>query len=298
MYPRAFRYYRADSLSDAVEILSDLGEDARLLAGGQSLIPLMKLRLASPGHLVDLGFVPGLSYIREEDGRLLFGPMTRHAAIEDSALAGKVPILHDCAAGIADVQIRNRGTLGGSLAEADPTGDWAPVLLTLDTEVLCQSPQGERTVPLPDFITDAFTTVLAPDELISEVAVKLPAGRSGGAYMAVKRSAPVYASASAAVQLTMEDASVCREARIALGAVGLVPIRAAEAEAQLRGRAVNAKSMAAAAEAAMHAAEPQSDMRGSADYKRTLVRTLVARALDAALRRSRSEPVEVGHFYA
>lgn len=298
MYPRSFRYYRADSLSAAVEILSDLGEDARLLAGGQSLIPLMKLRLASPGHLVDLGFIPGLSYIREEKGALRFGPMTRHAEIEDSALAGKVAILHDCAAGIADVQVRNRGTLGGSLAEADPTGDWAPVLLTLDTEVQCESPVGERTVLLPEFITDAFTTVLAPDELISEVAVKLPAGRSGGAYLAVKRSAPVYASASAAVQFTMEDASVCREARIALGAVGLTALRATEAEAELRGRTVDARSIAAAADAAVHAAQPQSDMRGSAEYKRTLVRTLVARALNVALRRSRGESVEVGHFYA
>ncbi len=298
MYPRAFRYYRAESLSDAVEILSDLGDDARLLAGGQSLIPLMKLRLASPGHLVDLGFVPGLSYIREDKGHLLFGPMTRHAEIEDSALVGKVPILHDCAAGIADVQVRNRGTLGGSLAEADPAGDWAPVLLTLDTKVLCESPQGERTVPLPEFITDAFTTVLAPDELISEVAVKLPPGRTGGAYMAVKRSAPVYASASAAVQLTMEDAAVCREARIALGAVGLTAIRATEAEAQLGGQSVDAKSIAAAAEAAMRVADPQSDMRGSAAYKRALVRTLVTRALDAALRRSRGQSVEVGHLYA
>ncbi len=298
MYPRAFRYYRAESLSSAVEILSDLGEDARLLAGGQSLIPLMKLRLASPGHLVDLGFIPGLSYIREEKGRLLFGPMTRHAEIEESALVRKVPILHDCAAGIADVQVRNRGTLGGSLAEADPTGDWAPVLLTLATDVHCESPVGERKVALPGFTKDAFTTVLAPDELISEIAVTLPAGRTGGAYMAVKRSAPVYASASAAVQLTMNDDTHCGEARIALGAVGLTAIRATEAESQLRGKAVTAKSIAAAAEAAMQAADPQSDMRGSADYKRTLIRTLVARALDAALRRSRGEPVEVGHFYA
>ena len=298
MYPRAFRYYRAESLSSAVEILSDLGEDARLLAGGQSLIPLMKLRLASPGHLVDLGFIPGLSYIREEKGRLLFGPMTRHAEIEDSGLVRKIPILHDCAAGIADVQVRNRGTLGGSLAEADPTGDWAPVLLTLETDVQCESPVGERKVALPDLTKDAFTTVLAPDELISEIAVTLPTGRTGGAYMAVKRSAPVYASASAAVQLTMNDDAHCKEARIALGAVGLTAIRAIEAEGQLRGQTVNAKSIAAAAEAAMQAADPQSDMRGSADYKRTLIRTLVSRALDAALRRSRGQSVEVGHFYA
>ena len=298
MYPRSFHYHRAGSLEDAVSMLSSLGPEARLLAGGQSLIPLMKLRLAAPEHLVDMNFAPGLSYVDSAGSQLRIGAMTRHAELEASAGASSIPILHDCAAGIADVQIRNRGTLGGSLAEADPTGDWAPVLLTLDAEVHCESPRGERDVALPDFTQDAFTTVLSADELISEIAVTLPAGRTGGAYMAAKRCAPVYASASTAVQLTMEDDSHCREARIALGAVGLTAIRASEAEAQLRGHAVDAKSIASAADAAMSAADPQSDMRGSADYKRTLVRTLVSRTLDAALRRSRGQSVEVGHFYA
>src|SRR5437868_4325478 len=135
MYPRAFHYHRAGSLKEAAAMLAQLGEDAKLLAGGQSLIPLMKLRFANPAHLVDLNFVLGTSFIREDNGALHFGALTRHAEIEASAAAAKIPILHDCAAGIADVQVRNRGTIGGSLAEADPSGDWAAVLSTLSTEV-------------------------------------------------------------------------------------------------------------------------------------------------------------------
>src|SRR5277367_3105525 len=143
MYPRAFHYHRAGSLKEAAAMLSQLGDDAKLLAGGQSLIPLMKLRFANPAHLVDLNFISGTSYIKDDNGALRFGPLTRHADIENSALAAKIPILHDCAAGIADVQVRNRGTIGGSLAEADPSGDWATVLFTLSAEVRCLGTAGE-----------------------------------------------------------------------------------------------------------------------------------------------------------
>src|SRR4249920_1711788 len=142
MYPRAFHYHRAASLKEAATMLSQLGDDAKLMAGGQSLIPLMKLRFANPRHLVDLNFLPGASYIKEEGGPVRFGALTRHAEIEKSGAAARVPILHDCAAGIADTQIRNRGTIGGSLAEADPSGDWAVVLLTQKTEIRCLSPRG------------------------------------------------------------------------------------------------------------------------------------------------------------
>src|SRR6266704_1766558 len=169
MYPRAFHYHRASSLREATEMLSQLGEEAKLLAGGQSLIPLMKLRFANPAHLVDLNFIQGTSYIKEENGAIHIGPLTRHAEIQDSAAAAKITILHDCAAGIADVQVRNRGTIGGALAEADPSGDWATVLLTQAAEVRCLGPKGERAVPLNQFITDAYTTVLAHDELVSEI---------------------------------------------------------------------------------------------------------------------------------
>src|SRR5256885_1872096 len=220
MYPRAFSYHRASSLKDAATLLSQLGEGAKLVAGGQSLIPLMKLRFANPVQLVDLNFISGTSYIREQDGAFRFGPLTRHAEIEKSASVARVPILHDCAAGIADVQVRNRGTIGGSLAEADPSGDWGPVLLTLPAEVRCVGPKGERVLPISKFFIDAYTSALAPNELVSEVLVKLPPKGSGGAYVAFKRSAPVYASASAAVQLTLEG-GICREAAVVLGAVGL-----------------------------------------------------------------------------
>jgi len=278
-------------------MLAQLGDDAKLLAGGQSLIPLMKLRFANPAHLVDLNFIFGTSYIKEGDGTFRFGALTRHAEIEASAAAAKIPILHDCAAGIADVQVRNRGTIGGSLAEADPSGDWATVLFTLSADVRCLGPNGERTVYLNDFIKDAYTTVLAHDELVSEVAVKVPSKGSGGAYLAFKRCAPVYPTASAAVQLTM-DGDICRDAAIALGCVGLTPIRAKDAEATIRGQALTEKTVAGAMEAARAAADPQTDIRGSADYKRTLVGALVKRAIEIAVRRARGEQVEVGHLYA
>src|SRR6202047_1286088 len=199
MYPRPFHYHRASSLGEAATMLSQLGENARFLAGGQSLIPLMKLRFSNPSHLVDLSFVPGTAYIKEESGALHFGALTRHAEIENSATAAMIPVLHDCAAGIADVQVRNRGTIGGSLAEADPSGDWATVLITLQTEVRCQNATRNRGLQLADFIKDAYTTALAHDELVHEVAVKIPPAGAGGAYLAFNRSAPVYPTASAAV---------------------------------------------------------------------------------------------------
>ena len=297
MYPRAFHYHRAGSLKEATAMLAQLGDDAKLLAGGQSLIPLMKLRFANPTHLVDLNFIFGASYIKEDKDAFRFGAMTRHAEIESSAAVGKIPILHDCAAGIADVQVRNRGTIGGSLAEADPSGDWATVLFTLSAEVRCLGASGERTVSVSDFIKDAYTTVLANDELVSEVAVKIPPKGSGGAYLAFKRSAPVYPTASAAVQLRMEG-DICQDAAIALGCVGLTPIRAKDAEAAVRGQALTEKTMAHAIEAVRAAADPQSDMRGSANYKRVVVGALVKRAMEIAVRRARGEQVEVGHVYA
>ena len=284
-------------------MLAQLGEEAKLLAGGQSLIPLMKLRLANPRHLVDLNFVSGTSSIKEESGGTGgvchpgAGALTRHAEIENSAVAAKVPIIHDCAAGIADVQIRNRGTIGGSVAEADPSGDWATVLLTQNAEVHCLGPKGERTVPFGKFITDAYTTLLGHDELVREIVVKLPPKNSGGAYLGFKRTAPVYPTASVAVQLSM-DGDVCKDAAIAMGCVGLTAIKATEAESALRGQKISDKLIVTAAEAARAASDPQSDMRGSAQYKRALVGALVKRALEIAMRRARGERVEVSHIYA
>jgi carbon-monoxide dehydrogenase medium subunit len=278
-------------------MLSQLGDEAKLLAGGQSLIPLMKLRFANPRHLVDLNFVPGTSYIKEQNGGVRLGALTRHSEIEDSSIASRIPIMHDCAAGIADVQIRNRGTIGGSLAEADPSGDWATVLLTQKTEIRCLSPRGERTVPLTEFITDAYTTVLEHDELVREISVHAPAKGAGGAYLAFKRSAPVYPTASVAVQITMEG-DICKDAHIVLGCVGLLPVRATAAADALRERRIDDKSIAAAMDAVRETVDPQADMRGSAEYKRALAAALVKRAIEVAVRRAHGERVEVSHIYA
>ena len=297
MYCRPFHYHRASSLPEAAAMLAQLGDSARQLAGGQSLIPLMKLRLASPAHLVDLNFIPKLSYIESEGRSIRFGAMARHAAVEASPVAEEIPILKDCAAGIADVQVRNRGTLGGSLTEADPSGDWGPVLLTLSTQVRTVGPQSERTIPLSDFFVDAYTTALQPAELLREVVVERPPKKSGGAYLAFKRCAPVYATASVAVQLTLADHDTCREAKIALGCVGLTAIRPVQAEQTLQSQTTSQKSIEAAVEAARAAADPQPDMRGSAEYKRELVGVLLRRAIGVALRRARGERVAGGHIY-
>jgi|HubBroStandDraft_2_1064218.scaffolds.fasta_scaffold14729_4 carbon-monoxide dehydrogenase medium subunit len=297
MYPRAFAYHRANTYPEAISLLSELGEEAKFLAGGQSLIPLMKLRLSTPAHLVDLNFIPETSYIRS-NGLLRLGAMTRHSEIAASADAARIPILHDCAAGIADPQIRHMGTIGGSIAEADPTGDWAPVLLATGATVKTLGQNGERRIDISEFILDAYTTALQPAELIIEIAVPAPVSRSGGAYIALKRCAPVYASASVAVQLTLHEDHTCRDARIYLGVLGLTATRVSQAEDLLRGQAVDSRQFEGVREAVMDIAEPASDMRGSAEYKRHAAGALAKLALDAAWRRARGEHVEVTHLYA
>ncbi|HEX8881091.1 MAG TPA: xanthine dehydrogenase family protein subunit M [Candidatus Acidoferrum sp.] len=298
MYAAPFSYHRAASPEEAVKLLRELGEETRVIAGGQSLIPLMKMRMTRPAALVDINFIAGLNGIYNSNGELRFGALARHAEIENSAIASVIPILHDCAAGIADVQVRNQGTIGGSLAEADPSGDWGTALLALDTSVICFGPEGQRAVPLEVFIQDAYTTALGHDEIVTGVHVKLPPKGNGGAHLAFKRSAPVYPTASASVALTLEDHHWCKDARIVLGCVGLKAIRATEGEAALLGKALDEKNIRSAVEAARAAAEPQSDMRGSADYKRVLVGTLVKRAIGIAARRARGESVPAGHEYA
>jgi aerobic carbon-monoxide dehydrogenase medium subunit len=298
VYAAPFSYYRAASVAEAVKLLQELGEGAQVIAGGQSLIPLMKMRMARPAALIDINFIASLSEIQTSQAELLFGALVRHADLEHSAAGATVPILHDCAGGIADVQVRNQGTIGGSLAEADPSSDWGTALLALECSVVCFGPSGQRTVPLAEFITDAYTTVLAHDEIVTEVHVKVPPKGSAGAHLAFKRSAPVYPTASASVQLSMEKDNTCQDARIVLGCVGLTAIRAKQAEAALRGKGLNEKNIRMAVEAARAAADPQTDMRGSAEYKRVLVGTLVKRAIGIAARRARGESVPAGHEYA
>ncbi len=277
--------------------MADLGEGAKFLAGGQSLIPLMKLRLSTPQHLVDLNFVPDTSYIRS-NGLLRIGAMTRHAEIAASTDAARIAILHDCAAGIADPQVRNLGTIGGSIAEADPTGDWAPVLLATGATVKTTGPEGERSIDIHDFIQDAYTTALLPAELVTEIAIPLPAPHIGGAYIALKRCAPVYASASVAVQLTMADDTTCKDARVYLGVLGLTATRVSAAEDLLGGQAITERAIDNVRQAVMDIAEPNADMRGSAEYKRQAAGALARLAIEAALKRARGQNVEVTHLYA
>ena len=257
----------------------------------------MKLRLSTPGHLVDLNFIPQTSYIRS-NGSLSLGAMTRHAEIAASADAAGIPILHDCAAGIADPQVRNLGTIGGSIAEADPTGDWAPVLLATGATVNTLGPDGTRSIDIHDFILDAYTTALQPAEVITDIVIPQPTAHSGGAYIALKRCAPVYASASVAVQLTLDDAQACQDARVYLGVLGLTATRVPAAEDALRGHAITPQLIEKVRQAVMDIAEPNSDMRGTADYKRQAAGALAKLAVHAALKRARGEHVEVSHLYA
>lgn len=297
MYPGAFAYHRAASYSDAISRLSELGEDAKFLAGGQSLIPLMKLRLSTPLHLVDLNFIPGTAYIHS-NGALRIGAMTRHSQIAASSDIALMPILRDCAAGIADPQVRHMGTIGGSIAEADPTGDWAPVLLATGAAVKTLAASGERSIDIADFILDAYQTALHPGELVTEIEIPHPAARSGGAYIALKRCAPVYASASVAVQVNLHDDHSCGEARVYLGVLGLTATRVPAAEDALQGHQLNTTVLEKVRTAVMDVAEPTSDMRGSADYKRQVAGRLATLAVEAAFRRARGEHVEVTHLYA
>jgi carbon-monoxide dehydrogenase medium subunit len=195
------------------------------------------------------------------------------------------------------VQVRNQGTIGGSIAEADPSGDWGAALLVLETSVSCVGPEGDRTIGLADFFKDAYTTALAHGELVREIVVRKPPKNGGGAYLAFKRSAPVYATASAAVQLTLDGADTCKDIRIVIGCAGLMAIRAKEAEVQLRNKKIDQKAVQRAADAARESAEPQSDMRGSADYKRVLIAALVKRAIGISVKRARGQSVEAGHEY-
>jgi aerobic carbon-monoxide dehydrogenase medium subunit len=298
MFPPSFRYYRPGSIAEALGLLGELGPEAKPIAGGQSLIPLMKLRLARPTALVDLNFIPGLSGIERKERVLRLGALARHGEIAASAPASRIPIVHDCAAGIADVQVRNRGTIGGSLAEADPSSDWGAVLLTLDGEARVTGAAGDRAVPLSRFVLDAYTTALQPGELLREIVINVPPKNSGGAYLAFKRSAPVYATASVAVQLTLAEGETCEDARIAAGCVGLTALRLAAAEAELRGKPVEKRTIEAAAEAAMAAVDPPADLRGSSAYKRLLLGALLKRAAEVAVRRARGELAEVSHEYA
>ena len=286
MIPGQFEYHAPSTLDEALALLAEHGSDARVLAGGQSLIPLMKLRLASPAVLIDLNGVDSLSGIEEADGQLRIGAMTRHSALERSELIGsRYPLIADAAAVIADPLVRNRGTTGGSLAHADPAGDLGSVMTALGAEVVVNGPGGERTLPIDELLLGPFTTTLDEGEILTEVRVPQPAERSGGAYEKLERKVGDFATAAVAVQLTRENGS-CASIGIGLTAVGPTTIRASEAEDALRGGSLDEDALRAAAELAAAASDPAADLRGSEEYKRDMVRVLTLRALRRAIERA------------
>lgn len=286
MIPGMFDYFAPSTLEEATRLLEQHGPDAKLLAGGHSLIPLMKLRLAAPRVLVDLNGVPGLAGIEERDGHLRIGAMTRHAQLEASELiSDRYPLIADAAAVIADPLVRNRGTIGGSLAHADPAGDLASVMTALRAELVVVGPGGERTVPIDDFLVGLFTTALEPNEVLTEIRAPSPNGGSGGAYEKLERKVGDFATVAIAVQLTVRDGT-CEEVGIALTSVGPTNLRARQAEDSLRGGSLDEQSLRAAADLAAQEAQPAADLRGSEAYKRDMVRVLTVRALRRALERA------------
>lgn len=282
MYPSRFRYEAPRSLEAAIALLRDGGEDARVLAGGQSLVPLMKLRFASPELIVDINNVPGLAYHHTDpDGTLHVGALCRHAELERSGLLRDTqPTMAAAAPLIADPLVRNRGTLVGSLCHADPQGDWASVTMALGGSVIAQGPGGRRTIPVADFVTGPFQNVLARDEIAIEAVIPAARGSRAGGYLKLERRVGDFATAGVAVALEMSGELVVR-AGIALTGVGGSTIAATEAGQSLTGQTLTGPVIEQAATLAAAASRPKSDHRGSAEYKRHIVRTFVVRILTA-----------------
>jgi carbon-monoxide dehydrogenase medium subunit len=283
MLPARFDYLAPDSLDEALSILAERGDDAKVLAGGQSLIPLMKLRLAQPAVLVDLGRVPGLDGLEEDGEHLRIGAMRTTASLADSdLLRERYPAMAAAAPLISDPVIRNLGTIGGSLAHADPAGDWGSVMLALGGEVVARSASGERTIPVAELFEGTFTTSLEPAELITEVRVPRAPDRAGGTYLKLERKVGDYATVAAAVQVEMRNGHIGR-AGIALTAVGATNVACRAAEAALAGAEPGDDALEEAARLAAEAAEPWDDIRGSAAYKRQVARVFVRRGLARAV---------------
>jgi carbon-monoxide dehydrogenase medium subunit len=287
MIPPAFEYLRPNTLPEAIAFLQQHGEDAKILSGGQSLIPMMKFRLARPSHLVDINRISGLSYIKEEGGYLKIGGLVREAELEDSPLIRqKYPILFDTSRVIADPQVRNMATLAGNLAHGDPANDHPATMMALGAEIVAVGPQGERVIPVDGFFITLFTTVLQHDEIVTEIRIPTPPARSGGAYLKLERKVGDFATAAVAAQVTVDPGGTCQKAGIALTNVGATPIKAAKAEEFLQGKKLDDASITQAAQLAAEAAQPSSDLRGPEEYKRALVKELTRRALVRAFERA------------
>ena len=287
MIPPPFDYHAPESLSDAVALLEQFGDQAKVLSGGQSLLPMLKLRLALTGHLVDIGRIPDLEYIREEDGMLLIGGRTRESALESSELVrDRYPLLYDTARVIADPLVRNLATVGGNLAHGDPANDHPATMLAMRAEVVATGSSGARTIPIAEFFTGLFTTALEPAEILTEIRIPTPPDRSGGAYKKLERKVGDFATAAAAAQVTLAGDGTIASAGIGLTAVSPTPLQATEAEDFLVGKTPDEATLAEAGRLAAAASSPSPDRRGSESYKREMTRVMTTRALAAAVERA------------
>jgi aerobic carbon-monoxide dehydrogenase medium subunit len=284
--PGAFDYHSPQTLEDAVALLSRFGDGAKILAGGHSLIPAMRFRLAAPEVLIDINRLKGLEYIREEGGHLAIGALTREVALEESSLVQeRYPLLADTAAVIADPLVRNLATVGGNLAHADPANDHPATMLAYGASIVARGPGGERVIAIDDFFTGLFANCLAADEILTEIRVPTPGAGAGGAYLKIERKVGDYATSGVAVQLTSSGGTVTA-ARIGLTNVSAVPLRATDAESAVQGRSLTEEVLEAAGRAAAAQCDPSPDLRGSVEYKRDLTRVLTKRALRKAAERA------------
>jgi carbon-monoxide dehydrogenase medium subunit len=286
--PTQFDYAAPTSLSEALALLAEHRDDAKVLAGGHSLIPAMKLRLAQPQLLVDIGRIRDLSYIAAENGSIRVGAMTTHHALESSDLVRqRCPLLAETAASIGDVQVRNKGTIGGSVAHADPAADWPAAVVALDGEMVIVSPRGERTVSAGDFFVDMLTTALEPDEILREIRVRAPRGRAGQAYLKVRQPASGFAVVGVAVSLEQADDGTCATASVGITGVASKAYRASAVERALVGHALAGNGSAAAASHASDGVDANGDLYASADYRKHLAQVYTRRAIELAASRIR-----------
>ncbi len=287
MFPAAFDYRAPTSLDEALAILAERGDEAKVMAGGQSLIPLLKLRFSRPELVVDIARIPALNTIKKDDGHVAIGALARHVDVEQSKeLAGSAPMMVEAARWIADPLVRNRGTLVGSICHADPAGDWGSVLLAMHADVVARSRSGERVIHATEFFKGPFETALKSDEVVTEVRVPVGKGRGGGAYLKLERKVGDFATVAVAVHLHL-DGNKVETAGIGMTAVGPTNIKATEAEKALLGEEPTDEVIAEAARLAAAAAEPKDDIRGTAAYKKDVVRVFVQRGLKTAIGRAR-----------
>jgi aerobic carbon-monoxide dehydrogenase medium subunit len=287
MIPEPFEYHAPKSLADAARLVGQFGADGKVLAGGHSLVPLMKLRLAAPKHLIDITGVAELNYIREEGDRLHIGGLTSHYQLESSELLkAKCPLLPETAREIGDAQVRNRGTIGGSLAHADPAADWPAAIVALDAEIVAVGARGERLIPASQFFVDMLATALQPDEILTAIRVPMLPARSGEAYVKLHHPASGFAVVGVAARVTLDEKGSI--AGIGVGVTGIGPkaYRAVAVEAALRGKSPSAKRLAEACAHAADGIEVNEDLFASADYRRNLARVYASRAIEKAIERA------------